>query len=391
MSEAIADYIKVSEPLIDEREVSAVKEVLLSGMYVSGRHVAEFEERFAEFAGTKHAVAVCSGTAALHLALHGLGAGPGDEVIVPSMTFFATVTSVLHAGAKPVFADIDADYCLDPASVRRQITPRTKGILPVHLFGMAADMDALTAIAAERGLFVLEDCAQAIGTRHRGRTVGSIGAAGAYSFFATKNMTTGEGGMIATDDDAVASMARLTRSHGMEGRDDHVVLGYNFRMTEMEAAIGLIQLEKLPEFNRLRREHSLYLHDGIRDLDWVQTPAIPDHIEHTFFWCPFLVREDAAGMTTAEVRQKLHEAGVGTRQRYQEPLYRQPMLREASPHARTYDVACPFEGGTSRYEDLRFPNVERFAGRLLGLPNHPGLTREQLDRIIRAMREIKAA
>jgi dTDP-4-amino-4,6-dideoxygalactose transaminase len=359
-------------------------------MFVSGRRVEAFEVAFAEYVGVRHAVAVSSGTAALHLALAGLGIGPGDEVIVPAMTFFATVTAVLHAGAKPVFADIDDAYCLDPESVRRQITPRTKGLIPVHLFGHAASMDELCALAEENELFVLEDAAQAIGTTYRDKCVGGIGHAGAFSFFATKNMTTGEGGAITTNDENLASRARLMRSHGLEGRDDHLVLGFNFRMTEMAAAMGIVQLGKLDGFNRKRRENAEYLHEGLRDLAWVGIQDVPSHIGHTFFWRPIFVREDVVGMSTLEVRQRLHEMGVGTRHRYPEPLYRQPMLREDSPFPRHYDVTCPFHGKMVRYEDLSFPKVEQYAGRLLGLPNHPGLTRAQLDAVVDAMHAVSS-
>lgn len=379
------EYIKVSEPLIDEQEVRAVQEVLLSGMLVSGKRVQAFEEMFAEMAGVQHAVAVSSGTAALHLALTAGGIRPGDEVIVPSITFFASVTSVFHAGGRPVFADIDDDYCLDPESVRRQITQRTKAIIPVHLYGYAAKMEELNAIAEEHELVIVEDCAQSIGTRYKGRVTGSLGAAGAFSFFATKNMTTGEGGLITTDDENMAAMARMMRSHGMKGRDDHLVLGYNFRMTEMEAAIGLVQLAKLAGFNQRRRENSFYLYEKIKGIEWIRIQDFDPHIEHTFFWCPIFVREEVLGMSTSDVRKKLHEAGIGTRQRYQEPLYRQPMLQEKSPYQRSYDVRCPFYGKTVRYEDLSFPNAEKYAGRVLGLPNHPGLTREQLDWIVETL------
>jgi dTDP-4-amino-4,6-dideoxygalactose transaminase len=383
-----SDYIKVAEPLVGEEEVQAVREVLLSGMYVSGRRVQEFEEAFAEFVAVKHAVAVSSGTAALQLALMAMGIGQGDEVIVPSLTFFASATAVLHAGAKPVFADIDDDYCLDPDSTGRQLTTRTKAIIPVHYLGQAAKMDMLCDIAEKHGLSIVEDCAQSIGTRFRGRVTGSIGRAGAFSFFATKNMTTGEGGMITTDDDQVAEKARLMRSHGMTGRDDHVILGYNYRMTEMEAAIGAIQLRKLPELNRIRRENSRYLLERIGDLPWIRVQTTPEHIDHTFFWCPFFVREEVLGMSTLELRSKLHAAGVGTRHRYLKPLYSQPMLRENSPYPRTYDITCPFNGEKRRYEDLYFPNAEKYAGRLLGLPNHPGLTQGQLDYIVQTVRSI---
>lgn len=296
---------------------------------------------------------------------------------------------MIHAGGQPVFADVDADYCLDPESVRRQITPATKAILPVHLFGYVANMDDIGSIAEENSVAVIEDCAQAIGTKHRGRRVGGIGDAGAYSFFATKNMTTGEGGMIATDRDDVADLARMMRSHGMKGRDDHLVLGYNYRMTEMEAAIGMVQLQKIEEFNRKRRENSLYLYEQCKEVPWIGVQEFASHIDHTFFWCPIFVKEDVAGMNAAKVRAMLHEMGIGTRQRYQEPLYRQPLLREDNPYPRDFHFHCPFHGKTVRYEDLRFPNAEKFAGRLLGLPKHPNLTRQHLDRVVHALGSIQ--
>lgn len=382
------EYLKVSEPLVGEAEIEAVAEVLRSGMYVSGKRVAQFEARFAQYVGVDHAVAVNSGTAALHLALLALGLRPRDEVIVPSMTFFATATAVFHAGGRPVFADIDDDFCLDPTSVREQITERTRGIIPVHLFGYAPQLDELREIADEQGLFVLEDCAQGLGTTYRGQVAGSLGHAGAFSFFATKNMTTGEGGMVTTNDPDAAKLMRALRSHGMEGRDEHVVLGYNYRMTEMEAAMGMVQLAKLDAFNRKRRSNSLYLYERLEGLPWVGIQQLPSHIEHSFFWCPIFVREEVIGMSTAAVRAKLHDMGIGTRQRYQEPLYRQPMLRADARLGESYEHECPFRGGLVPYHELHFPNAEKYAGRLLGLPNHPGLTREQLDRIADSLRSL---
>jgi len=255
-----SDIIKVATPQVGEEEVAAVREVLLSGSYVSGIKVKEFEEKFAEYIGTKYAVAVGTGTAALFIALEALGIGKGDEVIVPPLTFFATVSSVLYLGAVPVFADLDMDdLCLSPESVEQQITAKTKAILPVHLFGAAAKMDEILDISGKHGLIVVEDCAQAHGTEYKGKKVGATGHAGAFSFFATKHMTTGEGGMITTNSEDVAEQCKVIRSHGMSGRDDHLRLGYNNRMTEMEAAMGIIQLKKLDELNRKRIENSEYL------------------------------------------------------------------------------------------------------------------------------------
>ena len=195
--------------------------------------------------------------------------------------------------------------------------------------------------------------------------------------------------MITTNDSELAEMCRMMRSHGMKGRDDHVVLGYNYRMTEIEAAIGNVQLRKLEDFNTKRRENSEYILDNLKDVEWIGIQDSEPYVDHSYFWCPIHVKEDVIGMTTGEVRDQLNEMGVGTRQRYQEPLYRQPMLREDSPYPRNYDVTCPYYGKTVRYEDLNFPNAEKYAGKLLGLPNHPGLDRRKLDHVVDAVRSIK--
>lgn len=388
---ATTRFIKVAEPLVGEEEVAAVGEVILSGRYVSGHKVREFEERFAEYIGARHAVAMSNGTAALHASLAAVGVGPGDEVVVPPLTFFSTVTSVIHAGAVPIFADIEAEsLCLDPADVRRVLSPRTKAILPVHLFGNSADMDGLMDVASEVGVKVLEDCAQAHGTRHRGRTVGSIGDAGAFSFYATKAMTTGEGGMITTDDDGLAEYARLVRGHGMENRDTHVVLGYNYRMTEISAAMGLVQLGRLEQTTEARIRHSEWLRERLSDVPWLRAVKLEPHVRHTYFWCPFWVDEDALGITAPELVKALRSNGIEVRQRYQTPLYRQPLMIRQNFYAN----GKPWDGGhygePPDYASLSLPNVERVAGKLIGLPNHPRLDEDDLEYIVRVLRDIRS-
>jgi len=362
--------IKVAEPIVGEEEAEAVRQVLLSGNYVSGKKVAAFEAAFAEYIGTKYAVAVSNGTSALHIALEAMGIGQGDEVIVPPLTFFATVSSVLYLGAVPVFADLDPDdLCLSPESVKDKITPRTKAILPVHLFGAAAKMDKLLETADRHGIPVLEDCAQAHGTEYKGKKVGGIGRAGAFSFFATKHMTTGEGGMITTDDAGIVKTARIIRSHGMSGRDDHIRLGYNNRMTEMEAAMGLVQLKKLDELNGKRIKNSEYLLSRAKELPWAQIPVPGKVVKHTYFWCPIMVRPDS-GKTIQGLKDHLKTNGIEFRQRYQAPLYKQPVMQKIDP----------------AYAGLRLPNVEKVAGQVIGLPNHPGLTADKLERIVTVLR-----
>ncbi|MEW6078978.1 MAG: DegT/DnrJ/EryC1/StrS family aminotransferase [Thermodesulfobacteriota bacterium] len=363
--------IKVAEPIVGEEEAEAVRQVLLSGNYVSGAKVAAFEAAFADYIGTTYAVAVSNGTSALYIALEAMGIGPGDEVIVPPLTFFATVSSVLYLGAVPVFADLNLDdLCLSPASVQDRITPRTKAILPVHLFGAAAKMDRLLEIAGRHGIPVLEDCAQAHGTEFRGKKTGSLGRAGAFSFFATKHMTTGEGGMITTNDPDIVKTAKILRSHGMTGRDDHVLLGYNNRMTEMEAAMGLVQLGKLDELNRKRIANSEYLLERVRELAWAHVPVPAQNVKHTYFWCPVMIREES-GKTIQGLKDHLKTNRIEFRQRYDSPLYRQPVMKKIDPG----------------YADLRLPNVEKVAGQVIGLPNHPGLTKEMLERIVAVLRK----
>lgn len=363
--------IPVSRPLVGDEEVEAVSRVIRSGRYASGPVVAKFENAFAEWNGSIYAVAVNSGTAALHIAMEAIGIGSGDEVVVPPLTFFATVSSVLYLGATPIFADIDQDdLCLSPDSVVDVLTDKTRCILPVHLFGASAKMDRLINIAEKRGISVIEDCAQAHGTTFHGKKVGSIGRAGAFSFFATKHMTTGEGGIITTDDEQVAKAALCLRNHGMEGRDDHIRLAYNNRMTEMGGAMGLVQLAKLDTLNERRIRNSQIILDSVRELDWAIVPVPDGNRTHTYFWCPVMVKPDS-GRSIDELKEYLLSHGIGFRHRYVEPLYRQPVLRKVK---------------AQKYDNIYLPVVERIAGNVIGLPNHPGLTEKERNRVIDALR-----
>ncbi|MDA3786940.1 MAG: DegT/DnrJ/EryC1/StrS family aminotransferase [Desulfobacula sp.] len=360
------NFIKVAQPFVGEEEASAVREVLLSGEYVSGLKVEAFEKAFADYIGTKYAVAVSNGTSALFISLETMGVGQGDEVIVPPLTFFATISSILYLGAIPVFADIDADdLCLSWESVKEKISPRTKAILPVHLFGAPAKMNQLTTIAREKNIPILEDCAQAHGSEYKKRKVGSIGKAGAFSFFATKHMTTGEGGMITTNDPDIANQAKIIRNHGMSGRDGHIRLGFNNRMTEIQAAIGLVQLGKLDQLNQKRIDNSEYILSRLKGLPWITIPVGPSDIKHTYFWCPIMIKEEN-GKKIQALKDHLTDNEIGFRHRYQEPLYRQPVLKKVGLD----------------YSDIYLPTVEQVAGQVIGLPNHAGLTKTQLDRIV---------
>ncbi|MFW6040708.1 MAG: DegT/DnrJ/EryC1/StrS family aminotransferase [Thermoplasmatota archaeon] len=381
------DRINVANPIVDEEEVEAVREVILSGYYAPGPKVDKFEKEFSDYIGTDYAAAVNGGTAALHVSLAAAGIGPGDEVIVPPMTFFATVAAVLHQNAIPVFADIEQDsFCIDPEDIKEKITSKTKAIIPVHLFGNAAEVDEINEIAEDNDLIVIEDAAQAHGTEYKGEKVGSIGDIGCFSFYATKHMTTGEGGIITTDDKEIAEKAQAIKGHGMTGRHEHSYLGYNYEMSEINAAMGLVQLEKLDRLNERRIENSEYLLDEIEDgFEWLQTPDIKPYVKHTYFWCPVVVNEDLVGMDTSKVIKLLDGMGVETRNRYTEPIYHQPVLENPYPNG------CPYEcqNVKPKYDELYLENAENLVGRFIGLPNHPGLEKEDLDKVLEVLKKFE--
>ncbi len=369
--------IKVATPSVDEAEVAAVRDVLLSGNYVSGKTVKAFEEEFAAYVGVEHAVAVNSGTASLHAALVAIDLQPGDEVIVPALTFFSTATAVIHQGGIPIFADISLDnYCMCPADLRTRITPRTKAIIPVHFYGHATEMDEVMAIAKEHGLYVIEDCAQSHGTLYRGTMTGAIGDMGSFSFFATKHMTTGEGGIVTTNNAEWAQKMRIFRSHGLVGRHDHVMLGYNYRMTEIAAAIGRVQLTKLPQLNADRIKNCQRLSSLIADIPWLKLPEIPEHVLHTYFWLHILIDEEKLGYSAQELIGVLAEKGVQTRNRYVAPLSQQPLLTKNMP-ALMHKVS----DHVPDYAAMSLPNTEKVAGKVLGLPNRPDLTEAEIQTI----------
>jgi dTDP-4-amino-4,6-dideoxygalactose transaminase len=300
--------IPMAKPLIGEEEKQEVLRVLGSGGLAQGSEVKAFEDGFAAALGVKHAVATANGTTALHLALLANGVGPGDEVITVPFTFIASANAVLYCGATPVFVDIEPDsFNMNPDLIEAAITPRTKAILPVHLYGNPADMPRIMAIAERHGLRVIEDACQAHGATIAGRTVGTFGT-GCFSFYPTKNITTAEGGIITTNDDEVADLARMLRAHGMRRRYYHEMLGYNFRMTDVHAAIGVAQLPKLEEFTRRRQANAAYLSAHL-PADKVGVPVVRPDVEHVFH--QYTVRV-LPPLERDAVRAKLAEAGVGS-------------------------------------------------------------------------------
>lgn len=349
--------IPISKPYIGEAEKAAVLAVLDSGMLAQGPRTAKFEERFAQACGVKHAVATANGTTALYLALVAHGLGPGDEVITTPFTFIASANSILFTGAKPVFVDVDPEtFNIDPALIEKAVTPRTKAILPVHLYGCMCDMDALQAAADKHGLKVIEDACQAVGATYKGRKAGSFGT-GAFSLYATKNVMSGEGGMITTNDDTLAEHCRMLRSHGMKRRYYHDLLGYNFRMTDLHAAIGLAQMDRLDEFTEKRRANAAYLNANIES---VITPKVKDGYGHV--WHQYTVRVDQGRDRDAAMKQ-LNEAGIGTGIFYPVPAHQQAYMREL-------------------IGDVSLPVAEQLAREVISLPVHPLLAPEDLQKIV---------
>jgi perosamine synthetase len=355
--------INIARPLIGDEEKRAVLEVLDSGQLAQGKVVADFEASFAEYCGVEHAVATSNGTTALHVALLAHEIGPGDEVITVPFTFIASANSVLYTGARPVFVDIEPDtFNIDVSQIEAAITPRTRAIMPVHLFGNPADMPRIMDIAHRHNLLVIEDAAQAHGAEIEGKRAGSWGT-GCFSFYPTKNITTGEGGMVTTSEDAVADRARLVRAHGMRVRYYHEMLGFNFRMTNIHAAIGLAQLRKLEKFNEARIANAAYLSERL-PRDKVKVPAVRPGTRHVFH--QYTVRV-LPPLDRDAVREKLAAAGVGSEIYYPVPVHEQQLYRELG------------------FGDQHYPESERAAREVLSLPVHPGLSRDDLDTIVAAV------
>jgi dTDP-4-amino-4,6-dideoxygalactose transaminase len=344
--------IPAAKPLIGAEERAAVDRVMASGMIAQGPEVAAFEEEFGALVDGRRCIAVNSGTSALHLGLLAAGIVAGDEVIVPSFTFAATANSVALSGATPVFVDIEpAHFCLDPEAVRAAIGPKTAAIMPVHLYGHPAAMDEINALADQNGLLVIEDAAQAHAAALHGRPVGALGKVAAFSFYPTKNMTTGEGGMIVTDDPAIERMARLLRNQGMEARYENEVVGFNTRMTDINAAIGRVQLTRLAGWTEARRKNAEVLSAGITG---AVTPPVADGATHVFH--QYTIRSEQRDALAAQ----LTERGIGSGVYYPIPNHRLP----------SFDLT------------LDLPETERAANEVLSLPVHPSLSEADLDAII---------
>ncbi len=356
--------IPAAKPLIGDEEREAVDRVLRSGMIAQGPEVGAFEREFGEqLVGGRTCVAVSSGTAGLHLGLLASGIGPGDEVIVPSFTFAATANSVALTGATPVFADIDPQtFCLDPASVEAAVTERTAGIMPVHLYGHPADMTALGAIAQEHGVQLFEDAAQAHGASWNGAPVGSFGSFGMFSLYPTKNMTSGEGGMVACATPEIVRTVQLLRNQGMEKRYENEIVGFNVRMTDVHAAIGRVQLGKLPGWTKQRQDNAAFLSANIRG---VTVPHVAEGATHVYHQYTIRVPQDRDGFAGALAS----EHGVGSGVYYPIPNHQLPSFGL----------------------DLELPETSRACAEVLSLPVHPSLSQGDLERIVAAVDAVAGA
>ena len=346
--------IPIAKPWIGEEEKREVEKVLDSGMLAYGEWVKRFEKEFSSYIGVREALATTNGTQALILALEAVGV-KNREVIVPSFTFIASATSIIRAGGKPVFVDVDEKtYNIDPEDVRRKITPKTIAIMPVHLYGQAANMDEIAEIAEEHNLYVIEDAAQAHGAEWRGKKVGGIGDIAAFSFYPTKNMTTGEGGMVTTNHDELAEKVAMLRNHGQAERYLHIALGWNFRMTNIAAAIGLVQLKKLDKGNEIRRANAAYYDEVLGD--YVITPHVDERAKHVYHQYTIRVKNRDF------LIEKFKKEGIGYGIYYPRGIHEQPIMKELGYTA-------------------KLPVTERICGEVISIPVHPLVSPEDREKV----------
>ncbi len=370
--------IPIARPCIGDEEIEEVKKVLRSGMLAQGKKVEEFERSFAEYVGTKYAVAVSNGTAALHVALISMGIGPGDEVIVPSYTFYATASSVILSGAKPVFVDVDLRTgTMDPIDLSSKISDKTKAIIPVHIHGHPADMDSIREVIGNREIYVLEDSAQAHGAMYKGKKVGSLGEAAVFSFYPTKNMTTGEGGIITTDDEYIYNRARAIRDQGQTSKYEHHYVGFNYRMTDINAAIGIVQLRKLDQFNKRRKEIASIYTEELSDI--VDTPFIAEWAEPVWHLYPIRVRHRDKAV------QMLREREILARPAYPVPLQKQPVMSKLGN--KEYNFLYVLFRDT-HYDNVDTPNAEVLTREILYLPIYHCMTDEEVEEVVKNSKEV---
>jgi len=355
--------VPIAKVELGEEEINAVVEVLKSGRLIQGEKVEEFEKLFAQKVGAKYAVAVSSGTAALHIAYLAL-IKPGDEVLVPAFTHISTASMICFARGKPIFCDIDSKtFTIDLDEVKRKITIRTKAIAPVHLFGNACEIDEILKMAREYGLKIIWDAAQAHGTKYKGKDIGCFDDVVCYSFYPTKNMITGEGGMLTTNNPELYEKFKLLRSHGQESKYYHTMLGLNYRMTEVEAAVGIEQLKKLDNMIDKRRQNAEFLNKELSQLEGITIPFVKEYVKHSYHQYSILLDKK---INRNKFIEALGERGIGIGIHYPTPLHKQPVFNSSE----------------------KLPVCEDLSQKILSLPVHPGVHLEQLGYLTEIIKEI---
>ena len=369
-----SEAVHIAKPYNSEEVERQVISILRSGRLVQGEVARQFETELARYIGCKHVVTVSSGTAALHVAITALKLTKGkrNEVITTPLSFAATANTVFHSGCKPVFVDVDEEtFNIDPSLIKEKITNNTLAVEPVDVYGLPADLEPIRNIASSRGATVVEDAAEAIGASYHGKKIGSISTLSCFSTYATKNLHTGEGGFITTDEDQLAEKMRIIRNQGQSSKYNQIMMGYNFRMLEISAAIGLDQLPHLDELNSKRKDNAAYLKEGLGSLGGIGFQRVDDPRGHAWYMFAATLDEKKAGISRDALVSKLKDRGVEADISWPTPIHLQPYYRE-----------------TFGYKNGDFPKAEKICEQVFQLPIQPYLTHEELERVVSTVREI---